>query len=74
MRSPRLQQIEDIRGPKKTPALTDYFQLLLEDGSAAVTGEDHECANGALAGVEIFVQASGWEMSVQSSPWSQRER
>lgn len=36
--------------------LGDEFHLFLEDGARTVAGEDEEGADGALAGMQVFIE------------------
>jgi len=59
IRAPRQSQPEQIPRPPHAPVLGDELHLLLEDGARTVAGEDEEGAHGALAGMEVFVEAAG---------------
>lgn len=52
---------------QRATGLLDGLHLLLEHGTCCVPGENQERAHGTLAGVQVFVEAAGWSMLVESA-------
>lgn len=59
VRGPSTEEAKEIGRPENATMLADLLYLFLKHCSAAISGEDHEGADGALAGMEVLVQAAG---------------
>ena len=54
-----MQEADEVAGPENAAVLSDLLHLLVENCAGRVTCEDEECADGAVAGVEAFVETAG---------------
>ncbi|KAI6749178.1 hypothetical protein HG531_008125 [Fusarium graminearum] len=56
---PCSDQSYSVERPQERSVLADLFELLMKNSFCAVPCQNHEGANGALASLEVLVQAAG---------------
>ena len=65
VRGPSTEKSKEIGRPENATMPADLLRLFLKHRSAAISGEDHEGPDRTLAGMEVLVQAAGWNKSVK---------